>query len=211
MEELVEGGMSRQDAESAARREFGSVTQIEEQGRETWRWPTLESVLADCRYGVRMLRKSPGFTVAAVVTLALGIGANTAIFSVVNTVLLRPLPYTEPNRIVFLSEWSRELPDMSIALANFRDWEKMNTVFDSMVAYRAENLNLTGHGEPQRLAIRAITAALLFWLATFRRVPRWRSVSWSHCARSENLFGRRSLAGLGRFGRYPSPRPIANY
>ena len=160
VEELVEGGMSRQDAEFAARREFGSVTQIEEQGRETWHWPTIESVVADCRYGLRMLRKSPGFTLAAVVTLALGIGANTAIFSVVNTVLLRPLPYADPGRIVFLSEWSREVPDMSIALANFRDWERMNTVFDSMVAYRAENLNLTGHGEPQRLAVREITAGL---------------------------------------------------
>ncbi|HEX8894605.1 MAG TPA: ABC transporter permease [Terriglobales bacterium] len=160
VEELVAGGMSRQDAEFAARREFGSVTQIEEQGRETWRWPTLESVLADCRYGLRMMRKYPGFTLAAVITLALGIGANTAIFSVVNTVLLRPLPYADPSRIVYLSEWSREVPDLSIALANFRDWEKMNTVFDSMVAYRAENLNLTGHGEPQRLAIREVTAGL---------------------------------------------------
>lgn len=160
VEELVADGMSRQDAEFAARREFGSVAQIEEQGRETWRWPTLESVLADCRYGLRMMRKYPGFTLAAVITLALGIGANTAIFSVVNTVLLRPLPYADPSRIVYLSEWSRDVPDLSIALANFRDWEKMNTVFDSMVAYRAENLNLTGHGEPQRLAIREVTAGL---------------------------------------------------
>ncbi len=160
VEELVEGGMARQDAEFAARREFGGVTQIEERGREIWRWPTLESILADCRYGLRMMRKYPGFTLAAVVTLALGIGANTAIFSVVNTVLLRPLPYPEADRIVYLAEWSREVPDMSIAMANFRDWEKMNTVFDSMVAYRFDNLNLTGHGEPQRLAVREITAGL---------------------------------------------------
>jgi putative ABC transport system permease protein len=160
VEELVEGGMPREAAEFAARREFGSVTQIEEHARETWRWPTVESILADCRYGARMLRKHPGFTLAAVITLALGIGANTAIFSVVNTVLLRPLPYPDPSRIVFLSETARDMPDLSIALANFRDWEKMNTVFDSLVAYRSENLNLTGHGEPQRLAIREVTAGL---------------------------------------------------
>jgi putative ABC transport system permease protein len=160
VEELVEGGMSREEAEFAARREFGSVTQIEEHARETWRWPTVESILADCRYGARMLRKHPGFTLAAVITLALGIGANTAIFSVVNTVLLRPLPYPDPSRIVFLSETARDMPDLSIALANFRDWEKMNTVFDSLMAYRAENMNLTGHGEPQRLAIREVTAGL---------------------------------------------------
>ncbi len=160
VEDLVEGGMPREEAQFAARREFGSVTQIVEQGRETWRWPTLESVLADCRYGLRMMRKYPGFTLAAVITLALGIGANTAIFSVVNTVLLRPLPYPEAGRIVYLSEWSRDVPDLSIALANFRDWEKMSTVFDSMVAYRADSLNLTGHGEPQRLAVRQVTAGL---------------------------------------------------
>jgi len=160
IDELVENGMPREEAEFAARREFGSVTQIEETSRETWRWPTVESVLADCRYGVRMLRKHPGFTLAAVVTLALGIGANTAIFSVVNTVLLRPLPYRDAGHIVFLSETARDMPDLSVALANFRDWEKMNTVFDSLVAYRAENLNLTGHGEPQRLAVREVTAGL---------------------------------------------------
>ncbi len=107
-----------------------------------------------------MLRKHPGFTVVAVLTLALGIGANTAIFSVVNSVLLRPLPYPNADRVVYLSEWSRDVPDLSIALANFTDWQKMNTVFDSMVAYRAENLNLTGQGEPQRLSVRQVTAGL---------------------------------------------------
>jgi putative ABC transport system permease protein len=160
VEELVERGMARDEAEFAARREFGNVTQIEESSRETWRWPTAESIFADCRYGARMLRKHPGFTLAAVVTLALGIGANTAIFSVVNTVLLRPLPYPDAGRVVFLSETARDMPDLSVALANFRDWERMNTVFDSLVAYRADNLNLTGHGEPQRLAVREVTAGL---------------------------------------------------
>lgn len=160
VEELVEGGMPREEALFAARREFGSVTQIEERGREIWQWPPVESVFADVRYGLRMLRKHPGFTVVAVLTLALGIGANTAIFSVVNSVLLRPLPYPDADRIVYLSEWSPDVPDLSIALANFADWQKMNTVFDSLVAYRSENLNLTGQGEPQRLSVRQVTAGL---------------------------------------------------
>jgi putative ABC transport system permease protein len=160
VEELVEGGMPREEAVFEARRQFGGVTQIEERSRETWQWPSIESIFADIRYGLRMLRKHPGFTVVAVLTLAIGIGANTAIFSVVNTVLLRPLPYPHADRIVYLSEWSQEVPDMSIAMANFADWQKMNTVFESLVAYRAENLNLTGQGEPQRLAIREVTAGL---------------------------------------------------
>ena len=98
--------------------------------------------------------QTSAFPLTAVVTLVLRIGANTVIFSIVNTLLLRPLPYPDADRIVYLSETAPDMPDLSIALANFRDWEKMNTAFDSMVAYRAENLSLTGHGDPQRLAIR---------------------------------------------------------
>ncbi len=112
----------------------------------------------DLRYALRMLRKSPGFTVVAILTLALGIGANTAIFSVVNAVLLRPLPYPEASRLVFLGEWSEQIPEMSISMANFNDWRSQDKVFESMVAYQNDNVVLTGKGEPERLRLRRITA-----------------------------------------------------
>ena len=118
----------------------------------------MTNFLQDLRYALRMLTKSPGFTIVAILTLALGIGANTAIFSVVNAVLLRPLPYAESNRLVFLGEWSEQIPEMSISMANFNDWRNQNRVFESMVAYQNDNVVLTGRGEPERLRLRRITA-----------------------------------------------------
>ena len=101
-EELMEEGMPRKEAEQKARREFGNVTLIQERGREVWQWAALESVRTDLRLVFRRLGKSPGFTVTVLLTLAIGIGANTAVFSVVNRVLLRPLPYPDSDRLVSL-------------------------------------------------------------------------------------------------------------
>ena len=117
-------------------------------------------MVQDVRYAVRMLMKSPGFTAIAIVTLALGIGANTAIFSVVNTVLLRPLPYPRADRLVFISEWSQQVPGMSISMADFNDWRAQQPVFSSMMAYQPASVTLTGTGEPEQLQMRRVTAGL---------------------------------------------------
>src|SRR3979490_934092 len=118
----------------------------------------MDTLLHDLRHAVRMARQPPAFPAAAVAALALGVGANTAIFSVVNAVLLRPLPYPEPNRLVLLGEWSEQIPEMSISMANFNDWRSQNRVFESMAAYQNDNVVLTGRGEPERLRLRRITA-----------------------------------------------------
>jgi len=105
----------------------------------------------DLRYGVRMLLKRPGFTVVAVITLALGIGANTAIFSVVNAVLLRPLPYDEAGRLVFLTERHPQFAEMSVSYPDFTDWRARNHVFESIGVYNFGDYNLTGSGSPEQL------------------------------------------------------------
>src|SRR5436309_7473809 len=126
----------------------------------------------DLRYAVRILAKSPAFTAVAVLTLALGIGANTAIFSVVNAVLLRPLPYPESERLVWLSERSPNFPTMSVSYPNFSDWRSQQQVFEEIGVYHWGNYNLTGKGQPSRLTGVRISADALTALRARSAVGR---------------------------------------
>ena len=120
----------------------------------------MNTLLHDIRYGTRMLRKQPGFTFVAIVTLALGIGANTAIFSLVNSILLRPLPYREPDRLVRLVQASPRLglSSWGVSQADFAAYREQNRSFESVALFNSSGINLTGVGEPERLALTTVTA-----------------------------------------------------
>ena len=133
--------------EHAAHREFGDVTQIYECSRKVGQWPTLESIWADLKLTAHQLRKSPGFATTVIATLALGIGANTAIFSVIDTVLLKPLNYPDPDRIVqFLLKPPQGGAIPSSSIADFRVWREQTGVFEDVSAYEfsGNGLSLTG-------------------------------------------------------------------
>jgi predicted permease len=149
-------GMTADVAMRAARRQFGNTTLLEEDRRDMQVFPAIESLRADLIYALRMLRKNRGFAAAAVVTLALGIGANTAIFSVCYAVLFKPLPYAEPSRIVTLWERQRDGTLSDVAPANFVDWRDASRSFSGMAAVSASSFAssfiLGGQSEASRLA-----------------------------------------------------------
>ena len=161
-QENRERGMPPEEARYAALRRFGNVTQSQEQSHETWGWPWFETLLQDLRYGLRQLRHNPGSTAVVIATLALGIGANTAIFSMVNAVLLRPLPFANPHELVSVFE-SR--PQDGIAFdgfsyPNFRECRKQESVFSEMAGYQAHDLTLTGKGQPTIVHTVVVTAEI---------------------------------------------------
>jgi putative ABC transport system permease protein len=131
----------------------------------------MQNLLQDLRYAFRLLAKSPGFTAIAILTLALGIGANTAIFSVVNGVLLRPLAFRDPSRLVIVAEKS-SFPTISTSYQNFVDWRDQSRAFESMEGTRATGLSLTGAGDPELLTARMATAGLFPLLGVEAREGR---------------------------------------
>jgi putative ABC transport system permease protein len=149
--------LPRAKAEQAARRAFGNVTLMEQRSRETWQWPAMESIAADISFALRQIRRSPGFSVAVILLLALGIGATTAVFSLVDAILLKPVPYPEPNSVVI--PWN--IPPAGVSIGgfdkfpwspiHFHAFEQETRTFRWLGAFQGANFNLTDAGDPAML------------------------------------------------------------
>ena len=156
----VAAGMLPEEAASAAQRQLGNLTRHREESRQSWGFPFLESIGQDVHYGLRGLRNAPGFTVVAALTLALGIGACTAIFSIVNAVLLRPLPYKDSSRMVHVWTVSSMFPDfqMGQSILNVTDIKALSHSFAATTIYIPGRKDLTGRGDPEQLEGAAVTS-----------------------------------------------------
>ncbi len=152
IEHYVEQGLSREDAESRARREFGGLDLAKDECRDQRPFERLDHLLRDLRYASRSLRKSPGFTVAAILTLALAIGANTAIFSALEGVVLEPLPYPNPDRLVVVALYNPTLKSPTLSsYPDFLDWQRNSRSFEQIAAFLDQGFDLTSPGEPEHL------------------------------------------------------------
>ncbi|MGP0070546.1 MAG: ADOP family duplicated permease [Bryobacteraceae bacterium] len=156
----IKQGMSEAEARRKARQEFGGMQQVKEECRDARGTLWIESTLQDIRFALRTLRKSPALAIAVIGTLALGIGANTAIFSVLNGVLLRSLPYPDPDRLIILSEGSKEASLLSAAYLNYLDWRRLTRTCEGLGAMRYSPFTLTGSGDTERLWGRLASASL---------------------------------------------------
>jgi hypothetical protein len=158
-QERIARGESPGDAIAAARREFGNVGHVKEVTRETWGGMWFERLVQDLRYAWRSLRRSPGFAAVAIGTLALGIGANAAMFTVVNSVLIQPLPYRQASQLVFMYGSFSKFDRASISPPDFLDYRERNDVFESFAAQRlVGTATVTGEGEPERVSSTDVTA-----------------------------------------------------
>ena len=158
----VDAGMSPEEARRQAALQFGAMEGVKEDCREQRSSYWFESLVADLRYALRMLRKTPGFAAIAILTLALGIGANTAIFSVVQGILLAPLPYGEPDRLVLMWQYNQTLKHaISVSYPDFLDWQRNAGSFQQMAAFGSQDRDLTGPGQPEHLTGEQISSGLL--------------------------------------------------
>ena len=179
-DELEEEGMPRKQAEQAARREFGNVALIEQQSREAWQWTALESVLSDAHFALRRLGKAPGFTATILLTLAIGIGANTAVFSVVNGVLLKPLPYPHSEELAAL--WmnapgagglSNFQSGLQLSQSMYLTFSQHNRTFQSMGVWTRAKANVTGAAQPDEVNATYVSGGVLETLQVPAAIGRW--------------------------------------
>src|ERR1700747_1436924 len=182
IDELVADGMSRKEAAAAARRAFGNVTLTEEDSRNVWRWPSVEDLLADVRYGLPALRHNPMVTAVALLTIAIGIGANTAVFGVVNSVLLKPLNYPNAEELVAL----HQVAPGAAGLADFENglllspsmyftYAEQNHAFQSLGVWVMGTENVPGRAEPEPVRAVEISDGVLQTLGVPPEIGRWLS------------------------------------
>src|SRR5215475_6070507 len=157
----IERGMAQDEARAAAMKSFGAMGRNTERGYDIRGAGWLETLWQDMRYGTRTLLKNPGFTTIAVLTLALGIGANTAIFSLVQAVILRPLPFPEAGRLaqVWNANLERDINHFAIKVRDYEEWRKQSQVFEQLAAYKWRTFTLTGSGEPEQIPGNWVTAS----------------------------------------------------
>jgi predicted permease len=180
IEELLRSGMSRKEAEAAARREFGNVTLVEEDARGVWRWLSIENLFADVRYSLRMLRRNPIFTAVGLLTIAIGIGANAAVFSVVNSVLLKPLNYPKAEELVSLHQTApgaAGLADFENGLllspSMYFTYAEQNRTFQSLGVWDTSTASVTGLAEPEQVRTVEVSDGVLQTLGVPPAVGRW--------------------------------------
>lgn len=202
IEENVRAGMSPEEARRAAQIELGGVEQVKQQVRDKRIGNWLDPVISDCRYGLRQLRKNPGFTIVAILTLALGIGANAAIFSHVNALILRPFSLPQLDRVVAIWETvpKQDAYSVSVAPANFHDWTEQSKSFEYLAATRGWDANLTGDGVAERVEGYQVSSNFFPLLGVPAELGRLiASVDFQHGAATDVVlshgFWQRHLAG----------------
>src|SRR5262245_21606649 len=181
-------GMNPDEARYAARKAFGGVEQAKERSRDARGVRWIEDLWQDLRYGVRTLLKNPAFSITAIGVMAIGIGANTAIFSVVYAVILRPLPFSESGRLTMIKEdWPAQgIPDYGVSMPDFLEWRNRNRVFDRLEAFSTPSYDISIDGDPERVAGAKVSAELFPFLGV---AP---------------VQGRRFLSEEQQFGRHQS-------
>jgi predicted permease len=180
VDELMAEGMPRTQAEQEAKRAFGNATLIEQRSREEWQWPVIESLLADLRLVFRRIRKSPGFAATVLLTLSIGIGANTAVFSVINNVLLKPLSYPHSEQLVALwlnAPGAGGLASFSSGLqlspSMYFTFSEHNRSFQSLGVWTSENASVTGLAQPEEVQTALLSGGVLETLGVPAAVGRW--------------------------------------
>ena len=164
LEKYMKSGLTEAEALRRIRMNFGGLEQVKEECQDAWGIRLVETLIQDLRYGWRVLRKSPGFTLIALLTLALGIGANTAIFSILYGILLRPLPYEDASRLIVLHETTPRVGTVSVSYPNFLDWRALNNSFIQMSAVNTVGFNLSGIDQPENVTGQAVSTNFLSML-----------------------------------------------